>query len=228
VKLVLFGATGMLGQAALRECLLDPEVTQVVAVGRSPCGRQDPKLEDVVVKDLFDLSPVEARLRGVQGAISCAGPSAAGLSEAEYTRLTYDLNVGWARTLLALNPGMSFAYVSGSGTDASERGRTMWARVKGRTENELLRMPFAHVHVLRPAYIQPLHGGVSRTASYRMMYAVMAPLYPLWKVLFPGLVTTTEGVGRALVRAVKTGAPRAVLEVADLNAFGADGPPVPR
>ena len=217
MKIVIFGATGMVGQGALRECLLDESVSEVVTVGRTPTGRSHPKLKERVAKDLFDLSALDADLRGADACLFCLGVSSAGMAEAAYTRITYDLTLAVAEHLARLEPGMVFIYVSGAGTDASERGRTMWARVKGRTENALRRLPFRRVYLFRPGFIQPLHGIRSRTAWYRILYAVFRPLAPLVRRLFPGATLTTESLGRAMLLAARQGPPKAVMEARDLN-----------
>jgi uncharacterized protein YbjT (DUF2867 family) len=216
MKVILFGATGMVGQGALRECLLDPDVESVLAVGRSATGQQHPKLRELVHKDFTDFSAVEDQLAGYDACFFCLGVSSAGMSEQDYRRVTYDFTMAAARALAKRNPGMTFVYVSGMGTDSTARGRSMWARVKGETENALLAMPFKAAYMFRPAYIQPMHGITSRTGLYRVGIAVMAPLYPLWKALFPKYVTTTEQVGRAMLVAAKHGAPKRVLESLDL------------
>jgi uncharacterized protein YbjT (DUF2867 family) len=219
MKIILFGATGMVGQGALRECLLDPGVSEVLVVGRSSIGRQHAKLREVVHADLFDLSPIAAQLAGYDACFFCLGVSSAGMSEAEYTRVTHDLTLSVARVLVRQNPGMTFLYVSGAGTDSSERGRSMWARVKGRTENDLLRLPFAAAYMLRPGYIQPMHGIKSKTALYRVMYVFFAPLYPIVKAIVPKYVTTTEDLARAMIKISRNGAAKRVLEGSDLNAL---------
>ena len=168
MNVLIFGATGMVGQGVLRECLRDPDVGRVLAVGRRPTGQAHEKLRDLVVPDPADLRAVEPQLAGFDACFFCLGVTSAGLSEERYTRLTFDLTLAVARTLARLDPGMTFVYVSGSGTDSSERGRVMWARVKGRTENALLALPFKAAYMFRPAYIQPLDGIRSRTRWYRV------------------------------------------------------------
>jgi uncharacterized protein YbjT (DUF2867 family) len=211
----------MICQGVLRECLLDTAVEHVLAVGRSSTGQQHAKLREIVHADLFDLSAIEGELAGRDACFFCLGVSSAGMREADYTRVTCDLTLAVAQVLARLNPGMTFIYISGAGTDSSERGRSMWARVKGRTENELLKLPFKAA-MFRPGFIQPRHGIKSRTKLYRTLYALMGPLYPLWKVLLPNLVTTTEKVGRAMLRVAHDGAPRPVLETRDLNALAGE------
>jgi uncharacterized protein YbjT (DUF2867 family) len=217
VKVILFGATGMVGRGVLRECLLDPDVETVLAIVRSSSLPQHDKLREIVQHDLSDLSAIEARLSGYDACFFCLGVSAVGMNEEAYRRLTYDLTVSVARTLGKLNPTMTFIYVSGAGTDSTERGRIMWARVKGRTENALLQMGFKAAYLFRPAYIQPLHGVRTKTAWYGAAYALMKPLYSLLKMLFPNYVTTTECVGRAMLNVTKRGFPKPVLENRDIN-----------
>ena len=219
MKIILFGATGMVGQGVLRECLLDGEVTEVLAVVRKASGQANPnaKLKELVHADFYDFSAVENQLAGYDACLFCLGVSAAGLDEAQYHHITYDLTMAAAEVLARRNPGMTFVYVSGGGTDSSESGRSMWARVKGKTENALLKMPFKASYMFRPAYIQPLHGVTSRTRWYQIIYAVFGPLYPILRVLLPKYVTTSEQVARAMLTAVKRGADRPVLENDDIN-----------
>jgi uncharacterized protein YbjT (DUF2867 family) len=218
MKVILFGATGMVGQGVLRECLLDPEIESILTIGRSATAQQHEKLHEIVLKDLANLSSVEGRLSGYDVCFFCLGISAVGMREDDYRRVTYDLTLSVARTLIKLNPAMTFIYVSGAGTDSTEHGRMMWARVKGKTENALLAMPFKAVYMFRPGYIQPMHGVRTKTKWYGVIYAVVAPLYPVLKTLFPGSVTTTEQLGRAMLTVVKTGDPKRVLETRDINA----------
>ena len=217
MKVILLGATGMVGQGVLRECLLDPEVETVLTIGRNATAQQYEKLREIVHTDLSDLSAIEGTLSGYDACFFCLGVSAVGMTEEAYTRVTYDLTISVARTLAKLNPAMTFIYVSGSGTDSTERGRIMWARVKGKTENALLKMPFKAVYMFRPGYIQPLHGIRTKTKWYGAVYAMVGPLYPIWKLLFPKYVTTTECVGRAMLNVAKRGAPKPVLENQDIN-----------
>ncbi|HXI56585.1 MAG TPA: epimerase, partial [Polyangia bacterium] len=178
MRIILFGATGMVGQGALRECLLDPDVSEVLSIGRTPVrrtavGPTDAKLREQVLADPGDLSSIEGQLVGYDACFFCLGVSSVGMTEAAYRRITYDLTLAAARTLSRLNPGMTFIYVSGAGTDSSERGRSMWARVKGQTENALLALPFKAAYMFRPGIIQPLHGIVSKTPLYRTFYFLL-------------------------------------------------------
>ncbi|HXA84126.1 MAG TPA: NAD(P)H-binding protein [Candidatus Dormibacteraeota bacterium] len=217
MKVVLFGATGMVGQGVLRECLLASDVDAVLAIGRTATGQQHAKLQEIISTDLFDISAIESHLSGFDACFFCLGVSAAGMSEQDYRRLTYDLTISVAKTLVRLNPGMTFIYVSGAGTDSSERSRMMWARVKGRTENDLLKLPFRAAYMFRPGYIQPLHGIRTKTKWYGALYAMMGPLYPIWKRFLPKYVTTTECVGRAILNVVRHDAPKRLLENQDIN-----------
>jgi uncharacterized protein YbjT (DUF2867 family) len=216
VKVILFGATGMVGQGVLRECLLDDGVGSVLTVGRTATGQQHPKLREVVHADLYDLAPIDGELSGLDACFFCLGVTSAGMSEADYRRVTYDLTIGAARALIRHNPDLTFVYVSGQGTDSN--GRLMWARVKGETENALLAMPF-RAYMLRPGIIQPLHGIRSRTRLYSVFYTVLGWLLPAVRRAFPGAVTTTEQVGRAMIGLARTGGPKRVLETRDINAI---------
>jgi uncharacterized protein YbjT (DUF2867 family) len=217
VKVVIFGATGMVGQGALRECLLDPDVENVLAVVRDASLPRHDKLREIAHQDVYDLAAIQDMLSGYDACFFCLGISSVGTTEETYRHVTYDLTVSAAETLAKLNPTMTFIYVSGAGTDSTEHGRSMWARVKGKTENALLRMPFKAVFLFRPAYIQPLHGIRTKTRWYEAAYALMKPFYPLLKMLFPNFVTTTECVGRAMLTATKQGFPKPVLENRDIN-----------
>ncbi len=219
MRVIILGATGMVGQGVLRECLLDADIEEILVIGRTVTGRVHPKLREIVRDDLSDLSTVEGQLAGYDACFFCLGVSSAGMSEEAYRRVTYDLTVSVARTLAGLNPGLRFLYVSGQGTDSTERGRMMWARVKGQTENALLAMPF-EAYMLRPGYIQPMHGVRSKTMLYRMIYAVAAPIYPLIRALLPRYATTTDHIGRAMITIARTGAPKRVLETRDIAAIG--------
>ena len=218
MRVVLFGATGMVGQGVLRECLLDPDVESVLSVGRTATGQPHVKLRELVHRDFLDFSPIESELSGFEACFFCLGVSSAGMKEEDYRRITYDFTMAAARRLARLNPDMTFVYVSGMGTDSSERGRTMWAKVKGKTENELLGLPFKAAYMFRPGLIVPLHGIKSKTRLYRAFYAAMAPLLPLLNAAFPKYVTTTEQVGRAMIKVARQGATKSVLENSDINA----------
>jgi uncharacterized protein YbjT (DUF2867 family) len=221
MRVLLFGASGMVGQGVLRECRLDPEVTQILAVGRSPLAQPSPKLHEVVLPDVGQLDSVESQLRGFDACFWCLGVTSAGKSESEYRRVTYDLTFRAAQTLARLNPDMTFVYVSGAGTDSTERGRSMWARVKGQTENALLRLPFRAAYMFRPGIIRPLHGIRSKTRSYRVLYTVMAPFLAVVRWVSPNSMTSTERVGRAMIRVARDGPKDRILGTREINALGA-------
>ena len=222
MRVVIFGASGMVGQGVLRECLLDPELEQVLSVVRSASGQTDAKLREIVHNDFMDFSGIAAELRGYDACFFCLGVSSAGMTEAEYTRVTYAITTAAATTLVRVNPGMVFEYVSGLGTDSTEKGRSMWARVKGKTENALLALPFKAAYMFRPGVIVPLHGIKSKTRAYQIFYAVTTPLLPALRALFPNQVTTTEWLGRAMIAVAKKGYPKKLLEMKDINQASAE------
>src|SRR4030081_2107290 len=217
MKVILFGATGMVGQGVLRECLLDPDVEGVLAVGRSPTGQTHPKMREIVHDNFLDYSAIESQLAGFDACFFCLGVSSVGMSEERYRHLTYDITLAAAKTLAKLNPQMVFIYVTGRGTDSSEQGRLMWARVKGKTENDLLKLPFKAAYMFRPAGIQPPHGIRSKTAWVQAGYVIAAPLLSLLNRIAPKYITTTEQVGRAMIRVARDGFPKPVLESEDIN-----------
>lgn len=216
MNVLLFGATGMVGQGVLQECLAAPDVALVQTVGRAATGQQHPGLREIVLADLFHCGAIASELKGFDACFFCLGVSSAGLQESDYQRLTYDLTLAVARTLAPLNPGMTFVYVSGAGTDSTGRGRQMWARVKGRTENALQQLPFKAVYLFRPGIIQPLHGIRSKTPSYQFFYSLTRPLLAPLRKLFPNSILSTQIMGQAMLNAVRRGAPKAVLESRDI------------
>ncbi|MEO8619728.1 MAG: NAD-dependent epimerase/dehydratase family protein [bacterium] len=218
MNVLILGATGMVGQGVLRECLLAGDVARVVTLGRTATGQQHAKLREIVHPTLTDLSTIEAELAGMDACFFCLGVSSAGMSEAAYTKVTYDLTLSVAQTLSRVNPAMTFVYVSGRGTDSTEHGRTMWARVKGKTENALLRLPFNAAYMFRPGAIIPLHGITSKTKLYRFAYLILTPLFPLIRKFAPNAVTTTEQVGKAMLAVARNGFPKQILEAADIVA----------
>lgn len=216
MKVILFGATGMVGQGVLRECLRAADVEVVLAIGRTSTGRSDPKLRELVRKDLFDSDLSGVNLQGYGACFFCLGVSSAGMNEASYAHLTYDLTMGWAEALARVNPALTFLYVSGAGTG----GKAMWAQVKGRTEQALLTL-FPSSYMVRLATLRAMHGEVSKTRWTRILYALTKPLVPLVRALAPGMVITTEELGRAMLRVAREGAPQRVLEPRDLRTLGA-------
>jgi uncharacterized protein YbjT (DUF2867 family) len=217
MKVILFGATGMVGQGVLRECLLDADVESVLAVGRRPTGQRHAKLREIQHDNFLDYSAIESQLAGFDACFFCLGVSSLGLDEARYRHLTYDITLAAATALAKLNPQMVFIYVTGRGTDSTEQGPLMWARVKGKTENDLLKLPFKAAYMFRPAGIQPLHGIRSGTAWVQAIYAASAPLLSFLHRVAPKYMTTTEQVGRAMIKVARDGYPKPVLESDDIN-----------
>ena len=215
MKVILFGATGMVGQGVLRECLSDDGIETVLAVGRSSTGLVHPKLRELILKDMFDFGVASADLQGYDACFFCLGVSVAGMSETDYTHLTYDLIMGWAHKLAEINPAMTFVYVSGAGTG----GKSMWAQVKGRTENALLAL-FPSAYMVRLGALRAMNGEVSKTRWTRIAYTVFRPLLPLLWAIAPGTIINTEELGRAMIRLARQGAPKRVLENRELRALG--------
>jgi uncharacterized protein YbjT (DUF2867 family) len=218
VKVIIFGATGMIGQGLLRECLADEGISSVLTLVRAATGARQDKLRELVHQDFFDYAAIREELTGFDVCLFCLGTSAAGKSEEQYHRLTYELTVAAAEQLVALNPQMTFGYVSGQGTDSSEKGRAMWARVKGKTENRLLEMPFRAAYMFRPGYIQPLDGIRSKTRLYQTLYDIFGVFYPLLKWMAPTHVTDTRALSRAMVDVARNGYSKSVLETRDIHA----------
>lgn len=210
MKVVLFGASGMVGQGVLRACVLDDRVESVLLVSRSPtppsaaAGTPHPKVREVLHADFTDFSALGPELAALDACFFCLGVSMAGRSEQEYARITHDYTLAAARTLEAASPGATFVYVSGEGTDSTEQGRSAWARIKGRTENALLAMDF-HAYMFRPGFIRPMHGARSRTTWYRVVYAALFWLAPIVVRLLPRHATTTDRIGRAMIAAARLG-----------------------
>ena len=219
MRVVLFGATGMIGSGALLECLDHPDVESVLAVGRSPCGVTHEKLDEVIHEDFLDYQSVLPRFEGMDACLFCLGVSAAGMSEEKYTRITRDYTLAAAKALWSVSPELSFCYISAAGADSGEESRIMWARVRGALENRLLELDGGSTWIFRPGYIQPVKGVRSRTTLYNAAYAVFGPLFPLLDRMAPDKVTTTERLGLALIRAARDGAPDTYLENVDINAL---------
>ena len=223
MKVILFGATGMVGSGVLAECLADPRVIEVVSIVRQAGGVAHPKLREVRHTDFFDYTPLREAFRGADACFFCLGVSSFRMGEAEYRRLTHDLTLAAARALVEAAPGAVFCYVSGEGTDDTGAGRVMWARVKGQTEQALRALPFRAAYMFRPGYIQPLAGVRSKTALYQAIYTVLAPLYPILQRIAPRHVTTSVNVGRAMIAVAANGYARPVLENEDINRVAAGG-----
>lgn len=216
----MFGANGMVGYAVLQECLQNPEVSSVVSVGRRSNRVQHPKYTELLHGDLFDLQPIAAQLAGFDACFYTIGVSSAGMNEADYTRTTFELTKAVFETLLPQNTNLAVVFVSGRSSDSTEHGRVMWARVKGRAENLLLRMPFKSVTIVRLAGLVPAQGGSSSTTLYRMVYGAARVILPLLHRLTPNNVTTPSILGRAFIRAAQGKAPKRVLKSADIHALG--------
>jgi uncharacterized protein YbjT (DUF2867 family) len=217
VKVLIFGATGMVGQGALRECLQGNDVELVQTVGRTPTGQQHPKLREMVHADMWHYDGVDEQLSGFDACFFCIGVTSSGMAEKKYTHLTHDMTLAVAEKLAPLNPAMVFVYVSGAGADSSGASRVMWQRVRGKTENALLKLPFRGVYIFRPGMIQPLDGIKSKTAAYRLFYSLTKPLLPLLRTALPTMVLSTRQVGQAMLSVVRHGAPKRVLESADIS-----------
>jgi uncharacterized protein YbjT (DUF2867 family) len=212
MRVILFGASGMVGEGVLLEILKHGEVTDVLVIGRRLCGITHKNLTEILHQDLFDHSSLETRLQGYDACFFCLGVSSVGMKEAEYTRTTYDLTMQVAGTLARLNPSMTFCYVSGQATDGTEQGRIMWARVKGRTENHISRLPFKAVYHFRPGLMRPTKG----QKNIKPILRAVAALYPVVRVVFPRSVCTLEELGRAMLGAATAGFRKHVLEVRDI------------
>ena len=222
MNVVIFGATGMIGQGVLRECLIDSTITRLLTVGRSAASASDPRLQQIVHADLFDLDAIAAQLTGLDACFFCLGITSVGLNETDYTRITYDITMAVARTLARTSPQMTFVFTSGVGADSSEKGSVMWARVKGKAENAVLALPFKASYVVRPGALQPLHGIKSRTGWYQALYTVLWPAMSLARRLAPRHILTTEQMGRAMIRVAQRGAPKRVLEPPDIYALATE------
>jgi uncharacterized protein YbjT (DUF2867 family) len=212
IKAILFGATGMVGAGVLHVILDHPDVESVLVIGRRPCGVKHPKLTELLHNDFFNYSAIEEQLRGFNACYFCLGVSSVGMNEKDYTRISYDLTMSAAIVLSRLNPGMTFCYVSGTGTDSTEKGRIMWARVKGRTENALMKLPFKAAYLFRPGFIRPIKG----VGNAHAVSAAVGLLYPVWKFFFPRYVCTLEELGLAMVHAAGQGYPEHILENRDI------------
>jgi len=217
IRTILTGATGMVGEGVLYECLRHPDVEAVLVINRKPCGVNHPKLREVVHPDLFDLSAIEHQLSGYNACFFCLGVSSVGMGAEQYFQTTYSLTMQVAETLSKLNPDMSFCYVSGAGTDTSEKGRSRWARVKGKTENDLMRLPFRQVFAFRPGFIKPFPG-LTRTHS---LYKYINWLFPIGRALYPSGFCTMKELALAMIHVVNLDYGRKVIEGKDIIRLGA-------
>lgn len=213
MNVIITGATGMVGEGVLHECLIHPDVKQVLVINRKPVGETHPKLKEIIHKDFFDLSGIKDQLRNYDACFFCLGVSSVGMKEEKYFTLTHTLTLNAAHILAEENPGMVFCYISGSGTDSTEKGRTMWARVKGKTENDLMKLPFKKVYAFRPGYLRPTPG-LKNTNKW---YKYITWLYPMWRKFFPDFVTTLKELGMAMINVVRRGYTKQVIEVKDIK-----------
>lgn len=216
IKAIITGATGMVGEGVLHVCLNSPDVESVLVLNRKPCGVTHPKLKEIIHKDFMDLTSIEDQLAGYNAGYFCAGVSSIGKKENEYRKITYDLTLNFANSLVKLNPEMVFTYVSGVGTDSTEKGKSMWGRVKGKTENDLLKLPFKDVYLFRPGYIHPIKGLQN---TYKV-YKALSPLYPIFEKLFPNYVGTLKELGNSMIYVTQNGYEKKVLECEDIRRTG--------
>ncbi len=220
MKVLIFGATGMVGQGVLRECLQAADVELVQTFGRAPTGQQHPKLREVVHAEMWRYDGSDEQLSGFDACFYCIGVTSSGMNEKDYTHLSYDMTLAAATALARLNPRMVFVYVSAAGADSKEQSRIMWERVRGKVENALFKLPFRAVFSFRPGMIEPLDGIKSRTAAYRIFYSLTKPLLPLLRSAMPRHVLTTRQMGQGMLVAARGGAHKRVLESADISVLG--------
>lgn len=218
MKILILGATGMIGQGVLRECLNASDVDEVVSLGRRAGGVQHPKLTELVHGNLLELTSIEAELQNIDACFFCLGISSVGMTEPDYSRATYDLTLSVAETLARLNPMMTFIYVSGVGTDSTEKGRKMWARIKGKTENALLQLSLK-AFMFRPNVIEPMDGIMSRTPGYRMFYALAKPILMVVRTMKPAAIITTRDIGHAMLNVARGRASKPILEIHDIKSL---------
>lgn len=217
IKAIITGATGMVGKGVLLECLESSDVESVLLINRKPIGIKHDKLKEIIHQDFYNLSSIEDKLKGYNACYFCLGVSVLGLPEEQYHKITYELTIHMAKVLSKLNTDMVFCYVSGTGTDSTEKGRSMWARIKGKTENAILKLPFKDAYMFRPGYIQPMKGIKSKTKLYQAIYILLKPLYPIFKMAFPKYVTSTIKVGKAMINVTLYGYDKKHLENKDIN-----------
>jgi uncharacterized protein YbjT (DUF2867 family) len=212
INVIITGSTGMVGEGVLNECLRHPEIGRILVINRKPCGKSDPKLTEVIHNDFYNISPVQDKLAGYDACFFCLGVTSINKKEPEYYSLTYTLTMHVAEILSKKNPGMTFCYISGAGTDSTEKGKMMWARVKGKTENDLMKLPFKQVYAFRPGFLQPEKG----MKNVPKMFFIAGALYPLFRLLFPKYVTTLKELGLAMINSAVKGYDKHVIEVPDI------------
>ena len=215
IRAIITGVTGMVGEGVLHECLVNPEVEQVLVINRKTCGVSHPKLLEILHTDFFDFSSIELQLQNYNACFFCLGVSSVGMKEEAYTKLTYTLTLHVATTLAKLNPGMTFCYVSGASTDSTEKGKMMWARVKGKTENDLMKLPFKKAYMFRPGYMQPTKG----LKNTQKLYRYISWMYPFLRIVLPNGVSTLQELGLAMINSITKGYPKNILEVKDIIAL---------
>ncbi len=223
IRAIIFGATGMVGEGVLLEALKNPYVESILVIGRKPCNVTHKKLKELLHKDFYDYSAIHEHLKGYNACFFCLGVSSVGMNEQDYSRITYDLTMKAAQILSELNSDMTFCYISGTGTDNTEKGRVMWARVKGKTENHLTKLPFKAVYLFRPGLIKPIKG---QKNVKPILIVLINSLYPLFKILLPKYVCTMEGLGRSMIQAARIGYAKQFLEnidIAQLSGSYSDG-----
>jgi uncharacterized protein YbjT (DUF2867 family) len=213
IRVIITGSTGMVGEGVLFECLNSPHVEQVLVINRKPCGYTHAKLKEIIHTDFYDISPIANQLTGYNACFFCLGVSSVGMKEDEYFKKTYTLTLNFARVLAGVNPGVVFCYVSGANTDSTEKGRSMWARVKGKTENDLMKLPFKKVYAFRPGYMHPTKGLKNTLSAIKYV----SWMYPMMKVLFPNFVSTLADFGQAMIGVAKKEYPKSILEVKDIK-----------
>jgi len=219
IKAIILGTTGMVGEGVLHESLKHTEVESILVINRKTCGIENEKLTEIIHQDFHDFSTIEAQLAGYNACYFCMGVSSVGMKEAQYKEITYDLTMQVANTLVKINPEMTFCYVSGAGTDSTEKGRIMWARVKGKTENDLINLTFKASYMFRPGYIQPTAGLKN---AYKI-YKIVGPFYPIWNTFFPKYVCTLEQLGLAMINSTLHGSDKQVLECKDIHLLSEKG-----
>ena len=219
LKIIIFGASGMVGRGVLLECLESEQIERVLIVNRYDIGVKHEKLKQIIHSDFENYDSIQSEFEGYDACFWTLGISAVGLSEEKYTKITYDYTLTLAKILVKMNPDMTFTYVSGEGTDSTENGRQMWARVKGKTENDLLALGFKKAYMFRPGYIQPKKGVKSKTGWYNAMYVLFSWLYPLFKLLVPNMVVTTIDVGKAMIACATSGYEKNILRPKDINSL---------
>jgi uncharacterized protein YbjT (DUF2867 family) len=217
IRVIITGVTGMVGEGVLHECLLSPDVEKVLVVGRRPCGVQHPKLTEIIHKDFFDLSPIESQLAGYNACFFCLGVSSVGMKKPDYERMTHDLTINFARTLAKINSEMSFCYISGAGTDSTEKGKLHWARVKGKTENDLKKLGFKQTFLFRPGILKPTRGLKNTLGFYKWAGWLM----PVFQLFAPNSVTSLAQLGKAMINAVTKGYSKNIIEVKDIKVLSA-------